>query len=225
MNTITKSLRKNINEIKETKKNLIIEHSIVQSRLKFVLEQNYKSDREKSIFLLSEMITLEEQGYDLRQLNEQFDIFGFLGSLFGGSVRSLPEVIGEFLTDGVAKLFGINKQNYFYNVIRSVITSTNIAEYGKLITDCRFLTNKICDGLIEAVITQQQAKSGLDTGAGGFMLNAIRNSLMKILADQKGSIIQNLEDVLSTIICDAQAKWRQNISNLGKSMVGKVGTA
>ena len=74
MNNITKSLRKNINEIKETKKNLIIEHSIVQSRLKFVLEQNYKSDREKSMFLLSEMIILEEQGYDLRQLNEQFDI-------------------------------------------------------------------------------------------------------------------------------------------------------
>ena len=225
MNTITKSLRKNINEIKETKKNLIIEHSIVQSRLKFVLEQNYKSDREKSMFLLSEMIILEEQGYDLRQLNEQFDIFGFLGSLFGGSVRALPEVIGEYLVDKVAKLLGINKQDYFYNVLRSVITTTNITDYPKLFTNCRFLTNKIADGFIEAVLTQQQAKRGLDTGAGGFILNSLRNSFMKIIADQRGSVIQNLEDVLSDIICGAVSKWKENIVNLGKSMVGKVGTA
>lgn len=225
MNTITKSLRKNINEIKETKKNLIIEHSIVQSRLKFVLEQNYKSDREKSMFLLSEMIILEEQGYDLRQLNEQFDIFGFLGSLFGGSVRALPEVIGEYLVDKVAKLLGINKQDYFYNVLKSVITTTNITDYPKLFTNCRFLTNKIADGFIEAVLTQQQAKRGLDTGAGGFILNSLRNSFMKIIADQRGSVIQNLEDVLSDIICGAVSKWKENIVNLGKSMVGKVGTA
>ena len=149
MNQLTKSLRKNINEIKENKKNLIIEHSIVQSRLKFVLEQNYKSNRERSIFLLSEMISLEEQGYDLKQLNEEFDLFGFLGSLFGGSVRSLPEVIGEYLTDGIANLLGVDKGNYFYNVIRSAITSTNITDYGKLITNCKFLTNKISDSLIE----------------------------------------------------------------------------
>jgi hypothetical protein len=225
MNDITKSLRKNINEIKETKKNLIIEHSIVQSRLKFVLEQNYKSDREKSMFLLSEMIILEEQGYDLRQLNEQFDIFGFLGSLFGGSVRSLPEVIGEYLVDKVAKLLGINKQDYFYNVLKSVITTTKITDYPKLFTNCRFLTNQIADGFIEAVLTQQQAKRGLDTGAGGFFLNALRNSFIKIIADQRGSVIQNLEDVLADIICGAVSKWKENIVNLGKSMVGKVGTA
>jgi hypothetical protein len=225
MNDITKSLRKNINEIKETKKNLIIEHSIVQSRLKFVLEQNYKSDREKSMFLLSEMIILEEQGYDLRQLNEQFDIFGFLGSLFGGSVRSLPEVIGEYLTDTLAKKLGINNQDYFYNVLKSVITSTNITDYPKLFTNCRFLSNKIGDGFIEAVLTQQQAKRGLNTGAGGFVLNAIRNSFMEIVAEKKDSIIQKLEDVLSDIICGAVSKWKENIVNLGKSMVGKVGTA
>ena len=225
MNNITKSLRKNINEIKETKKNLIIEHSIVQSRLKFVLEQNYKSDREKSMFLLSEMIILEEQGYDLRQLNEQFDIFGFLGSLFGGSVRALPEVIGEYLVDKVAKLLGINKQDYFYNVLKSVITTTKITEYPKLFTNCRFLTNKIADGFIEAVLTQQQAKRGLDTGAGGFILNSLRNSFLKIIVDQRGSVIQNLEDVLSDIICGAVSKWKENIVNLGKSMVGKVGAA
>jgi hypothetical protein len=40
MENLSKSLRKNISEIKEKKNNLIVEHSIVQSRLKFVLEQS-----------------------------------------------------------------------------------------------------------------------------------------------------------------------------------------
>jgi hypothetical protein len=34
-----------------------------------------------------------------------------------------------------------------------------------------------------------------------------------------------LEDVLADIICGAVSKWKENIVNLGKSMVGKVGTA
>ncbi len=224
MENLSKSLRKNISEIKEKKNNLIIEHSIVQSRLKFVLEQNYKNKNQKVWALISEMVNLEEQGFDLRQLNEQFDLFGFLGSLMGGSVRSISQVIGEYITDAIANKFGIDKTNYFYNVLRSAITSTNISDYGKLFSDCRFLTNRICDSLIEAVVTQQQAKHlGSQSGGGEFITNALRNSLLEILTEKKDSLIQKLEDVLGTIVCDSVAGWRKNLANVGKEMQSKVG--
>lgn len=226
MENLSKSLRKNISEIKEKKSNIIIEHSIVQSRLQFILEQKFKSKKDLAITFLSEMVNLEEQGFDIKQLNEQFDLFGFLGSLFGGSIKAVPEVIGEYLTDAIAKKFGIDQENYLYNVIRSIITSTNIADYGKLITDCRFLVNKLSDGLIEAVITQRQAKgTGPQSGGGEFIVNALRNAVLEKLIEDKTSLVQKLEDIVSSVICDAQSKWRQNISNLGKEMQSKVGLA
>lgn len=225
MENLSKSLRKNISEIKEKKNNLIVEHSIVQSRLKFVLEQTYQNKNQKVWALISEMVNLEEQGFDLKQLNEQFDLFGFLGSLMGGSVRSISQVIGEYITDAIADKFGINKTNYFYNVLRSAITSTNILDYGKLFSDCRFLTNRICDSLIEAVVTQQQAKHLGSQSGGEFITNALRNSLLEILTEKKDSLIQKLEDLLGTIVCDSVASWRKNLANVGKEMQTKVGLA
>lgn len=226
MENLSKSLRKNISEIKEKKNNLIVEHSIVQSRLKFVLEQTYRNKNQKVWALVSEMVNLEEQGFDLRQLNEQFDLFGFLGSLMGGSVRSISQVIGEYITDAIADKFGINKTNYFYNVLRSAITSTNVSDYGKLFSDCRFLTNKICDSLIEAVITQKQAEGyGAQSGLGGFLVDALRNAVMEELAEKPDSLVERLEGLLSSVICDSVAGWRKNLANVGKEMQTKVGLA
>ena len=223
MKNISQSLKRNISEIKEKKNNLIIEHSIVQSRLEFVLEQKYKTKKHLAMSLLNEMINLEEQGFDLGQLNEQFNLFGFLGSLFGGSFKNIDSVIGEYLVDGIANKFGVNQGSYFYNVLKAAITNTNIADYGKFFTDCKFLVNTVCKALFEGLVLQQQEKREIgQDGAKGFLINALRNAIVDAIDESK--VVAKLEGLVSGILCEAQAKWRQNITNLGQQLQTNLGT-
>jgi hypothetical protein len=218
MDNISQSLKKNISEIKEKKSDLIIEHSIVQSRLKFVLEQEYISEKHLVVSYLSEIIHLEEQGYNLTRLNEEFDLFGVLGGFIGGGVSAIPEVMKEYIVDAVAKLLGIQKTSYFYNIVKNTIASTPIAEFPKLLTSCQYLTNRISDSLIESIITTKQAQTGYDNN----FLNLIRNAIVTHLTESKNSVIQKLQDLLLPIICDAVTKWRENIKNLGKEWAMKL---
>ena len=215
MKNISRSLKRNISEIKEKKNNLIIEHSIVQSRLKFVLEQEYKNNDAKFIALLEEMINLEEQGYNLSLINEQgFDFFGMLGRIFGGSFGSIWEVLGEKMADAIAEKLGINTTSWLYNVIVTWFTSMNWKEYGKLFTDCKFVTNGISDAVIEGTLRQMQKTNNAGEGVSGVLLDALRNSIMKEFAERKDSLIQQLEDVIGEIICGSLSKWKSNIANI-----------
>jgi len=215
MKNISQSLKRNISEIKEKKNNLIIEHSIVQSRLKFVLEQEYKNNDAKFIALLEEMINLEEQGYNLSLINEQgFDFFGMLGRIFGGSFGSIWEVLGEKMADAIAEKLGINTTSWLYNVIVTWFTSMNWKEYGKLFTDCKFVTNGISDAVIEGTLRQMQKTNNAGEGVSGVLLDALRNSIMKEFAERKDSLIQQLEDVIGEIICGSLSKWKSNIANI-----------
>ena len=215
MKNISQSLKRNISEIKEKKNNLIIKHSIVQSRLKFVLEQEYKNNDAKFIALLEEMINLEEQGYNLSLINEQgFDFFGMLGRIFGGSFGSIWEVLGEKMADAIAEKLGINTTSWLYNVIVTWFTSMNWKEYGKLFTDCKFVTNGISDAVIEGTLRQMQKTNNAGEGVSGVLLDALRNSIMKEFAERKDSLIQQLEDVIGEIICGSLSKWKSNIANI-----------
>jgi len=215
MKNISQSLKRNISEIKEKKNNIIIEHSIVQSRLKFVLEQEYKNNDAKFIALLEEMINLEEQGYNLSLINEQgFDFFGMLGRIFGGSFGSIWEVLGEKMADAIAEKLGINTTSWLYNVIVTWFTSMNWKEYGKLFTDCKFVTNGISDAVIEGTLRQMQKTNNAGEGVSGVLLDALRNSIMKEFAERKDSLIQQLEDVIGGIICGSLSKWKSNIANI-----------
>lgn len=215
MKNISQSLKRNISEIKEKKNNIIIEHSIVQSRLKFVLEQEYKNNDAKFIALLEEIINLEEQGYNLSLINEEeFDFFSMLGRIFGGSFTSIWEVLGEKMADSLADKLQINKTNWVYNVIVSFITSVNWRNYGKLFTDCKFLTNGISDAVIEGTLRQMQKENVDDENIGGYVLSALRNSIMKEFAERKDSLIQKLEDIIGGIICGQVSKWKSNIAKI-----------
>jgi len=215
MENLSKSLRKNISEIKEKKNNLIVEHSIVQSRLKFVLEQEYKNDDAKFIALLEEMINLEEQGYNLSLINEEgFDFFGSLGRIFGGSFGSIWQVLGEKMADAIAEKLGVNTTNWYYNVIVSFFTTMNWKDYGKLFTDCKFVANGISDAVIEGTLRQMQKENNFGEGVSGVLLDALRNSIMKEFGDSKDSLIQKLEDVIGGIVCGSISKWKSNIANI-----------
>jgi len=215
MKNISRSLKRNISEIKEKKNNLIIEHSIVRSRLEFVLEQEYKNDNAKFIALLEEMINLEEQGYNLSLINEEgFDFFSMLGRIFGGSFGSIWQVLGEKMADGIAKKLGIDTADWVYNVIVSWFTSMNWKDYGKLFTDCKFVTNGISDAVIEGTLRQMQKENKVGEGVSGALLDALRNSIMKEFAERKDSLIQQLEDVIGEIICGSLSKWKSNIANI-----------
>jgi regulator of replication initiation timing len=215
MKNISRSLKRNISEIKEKKNNLIIEHSIVRSRLEFVLEQEYKNDNAKFIAILEEMINLEEQGYNLSLINEEgFDFFSMLGRIFGGSFGSIWQVLGEKMADGIAKKLGIDTANWVYNVIVSWFTSMNWKEYGKLFTDCKFVTNGISDAVIEGTLRQMQKENNVGEGVSGVLLDALRNSIMKEFAESKDSLIQKLEDIIGGIICGSISGWKSKIANI-----------
>lgn len=161
------------------------------------------------------MINLEEQGYNLSLINEQgFDFFGTLGRLFGGSFTSIWQVLGEKMGDAIAEKMGVDTTSWVYNVIVSFFTTMNWKEYGKLFTDCKFVTNGISDAIIEGTLRQMQKENGVGKGVSGALLDALRNSIMEEFANSRESLIQRLEDFLGGIICGSLSKWKSNIANI-----------
>ena len=105
--------------------------------------------------------------------------------------RGLAEK-SEYIAGWLTKTLGIPQNSYMGSVVVALVGNLNIADYDKFFSDCRFASNKIADSLIEGYVLQLQNEKNLNTGASGFIVSALRNSVVDYFTEDKSSLIQIL---------------------------------
>lgn len=224
LESIKTSLKMNLSEIKTKKENVLIESKIIKNRFNFLIEGKEFNTSKKQDALVESIILelnyLLSQGYDKETINEGFidSFFNMLGGVMGMS----PQVLGEWIAQWLLKKFGVAKDSYFGGVITAFVTSMNVSEYSKILTDCRFTSNKLADALMEGYLIKVQNNVGGNEGFSGFLISAMRNSIMEWLAEDKDGLIQKLEDKIADYLCPALSKVVGKISDESQAMKTKL---
>lgn len=217
-------LKKTLLEVKEKKDNLQIESKIIKNRFSMIVEgKTFENDSDyifESIF--SEMNYLKVQGYDSKVINEGF--FSMLQSIFGNSIKSMPQVFSEYIAEWLMKTLGVPQGTYMSAVIKTLAgnLTRDISNMDKFFTDCRFTSNMIADSLIEGYLTQLQDEKNLNTGVSGFLVSAIRNAVVDSLAEGQNSIVQKLEDMIADFLCPKISKMANVVSDKAENLKSTV---
>lgn len=222
--SLKKSLKKNLMEVKENKENIMVETNIVEKRFKFIVEgKTFETEKDQDFLIesvISEIGYLKAQGYTPKAINE--GLFSMLGSLLGGAATSAPAVFGEYIASWLTKQLGIPQNSYMNGVIVSLVGNLNIADYDRFFSDCRFASNKIADSLIEGYLLQLQNEKSANSGASGFIVSALRNSVVDYFAEDKNSLIQILEDKIGEFICPKLSKLSSVIGDKAEDIKAKA---
>ena len=223
--TIKESLKISLAEKRQEKENLLIESKIIKNRFNIISEGLVLETEDQKIEFVQtiseELNYLDNQGYSSKVINE--GLFSFLGGLFGGSVKSVPAVFGEYIAQWLTKKLGIPEGSYLQSSIVALVGNLNIADYDKLFTDCRFASNKIADSLIEGYLIQMQQKaSATSQGATGFITSAMRNAISDYFLEEKDGIVQILQDKIGDFICPKLSKVASTLHDKAEDIKDKV---
>ena len=219
-------LKKNLLEVKSKKEDLMVESKIITNRFNFLVEnRKFETDKDLELFMedyIAEVSYLRTQGYDSKVIEEAAGLFSTLSSIFGGTATALPSAMGEYLVDWLMKVLNIPSGSYMSKVISTFIASINVSDYDRVLTDCRFTTNALADALIKGYLKELQEKSNLDKGASGFIVTALRNSVVDYYAEGSDSMIQKLEDKIADFLCPKMSKVSSKISDKYDELKTKV---
>ena len=222
--SLKKTLKKNLKVVKENKENLMVETNIVERRFNFIVEGKSIETIDEQDYLIESVISeigyLKTQGYSSKAINE--GLFSMLGSLLGGGAKAVPAVFGEYIANWLTGKLGIPKNSYMNGVIVSLVGNLNISDYDRFFSDCRFSSNKIADSLIEGYLVQLQNQKDVNSGASGFIVSALRNSVVDYFAEDKNSLIQILEDKIGEFLCPKLSKLSGAISDKTDEMKAKM---
>jgi peptidoglycan hydrolase-like protein with peptidoglycan-binding domain len=207
--SMKKQLKTKLVEKTKEKENLIVETKIINNRFNLLSEGLVIETVEDQIRFIDDIIVemnyMVSQGYTSQVINE--GLFSMLGSLFGGSVKSVPAVFGEYIANWLTKTLGVPEGSFIQSSIVALVGNLNIADYDKFFTDCRFASNKIADSLIEGYLIQMQKRAdSTSQGATGFIVSALRNAVSEYFLEDKDGIIQILQDKIGDFICPKLSK-------------------
>jgi hypothetical protein len=206
---LDKNIKKAILETKERKEKLLIEESLVKSRIMMIVEsskniKNFNSlpqeKQEKIAFkLLEEINYLQETNL----LNEQ--LMDFLGKIFGNSLGGILQTVVEPMVNSL--LSGIGLKGYFKDFLVSFLTS-NPTRLAKALKSCEELTKLIAESLSEAVFMMIQRQQGLEGQGYTFLRNALGGAVKDY------GFIQSIEKQISGIVCELFGKMNDKASGV-----------
>jgi hypothetical protein len=219
-------LKKNLLEVKSKKEDLMVESKIITNRFNFLVEnRKFETDEDLKLFMedyVAEVAYLRTQGYDSKVIEEAAGLFSTLSSIFGGTATALPSAMGEYLVDWLMKILNIPSGSYMAKVVSTFIASINVSDYDRVLTDCRFTTNALADALIKGYAKELQEKANMDKGASGFIVTALRNSVVDYFIEGNDSMVQKLEDQIADFLCPKMSKVSSKIADKYDELKTKV---
>jgi hypothetical protein len=217
-----KEIRKALVETKEKKERLLIEQSLVKSRIMMIVEsenniKNFNSlpkrkQRKIADGIIREMLIMDRQGL----LSE--GLLDALSTIFGSSWSGLLQAIGEPIVNRILTELGFG-DGYIKNFLISFFTKNWGRLANALRGDCKELTGLVAESLVEAVEMQLGQSRGL-TGAG---YSFIRNALNAAISNQ--SFLKNMEEQLESTICGLYHKFTDKATDVASKLKTSKDTA
>ncbi len=129
--SLKNTIKKNLIETKEVKKQVLTESMIVKNRFNFILESNKiknKKDLDKVfVTILTEMVHLHKQGFDNSIIEENVSsVFNVLGNLFGGTTNAVIELFKEKGVKFILEKLGIEDNNFLKNFLITALGNTDM---------------------------------------------------------------------------------------------------
>jgi len=195
MRNLSKTIRKNILEVKETKSNLIQESNIIKNRFNVILGPPRIKSKNEMIRLLSkvvkESVKLRELNYNNELINENLlDLFNTLFKDGGGAkiTNTFKTEFGTFLIDGLK----LESDSILSSSIKKITNDVRPEETTKLLTDCEHF----CEVLSKEVIS----KMGLsDESSKSNFERSFKSDLKTMICTIFNQIGTNMEKKFSEI--------------------------
>ena len=207
-----KSIKRNLQIIKEERERKQISISIVESRLStimggedFFVRYNSLSENKKvklSFYILKELNTIVE--YDL--ISEQ-DLSSTFKNLFGTLFTSGFETILEPVVRFVLEKVGMEPKSFMTNTVVSLLT-TNPMRVIEAMTSCQKFSKLMSEVLSEAFVMEIQQS----VGGEGQVMNFLRNSIGGAVKDTK--FVEALTNQISSKVCTIFSTLFKNAKNL-----------
>lgn len=227
--SLDKRLHSLLKETIEHKKKDLIEGDIVSARFSILTENvdytKMKNFDKAMTVGLQEVNYLMENGYSNELINESF--FDWLKGLIGGTIsdspNSLTSTIKEYIGEWLAETLGAKENTFIKNTIIAAVGNIGVTEYGKLFTDCEFTSNVISKSLVEGFLRQlTEKKEALGSGAGGFIVTTLRNSLADQLFEGQDSYVKKVQDTVNSFICPKLKQKYEKMGQVQQEMTEKV---
>lgn len=218
---IKKLIRENLLKISNSKKkDLSEETKIVKGRLDVLTEGRNFEDKTKReelfLELIQESVYLHNQGFDEKVISEGiFDMFsGLFGKTGGeGILQTFKEYLVNWMVD---KLTPLDPKGWLANIIVTTISSVDIKDLPKLVSNCSFATAKITEGVTEGMIKKLMSDKGVDNTLTGVIRNALFEGM-------KGTeFVKTIESGISSLVCPGISKISEKLSEKESSMAEKA---
>lgn len=223
---LSKVIKNKLVEVKENKKDLLVEETIVKNRISLVLE-SAKSHRNLELSFLEfliETIKLKESGIsDSVLIKEQESFLNLLGGLFGGTgvkknlMGTLRGTLVEFALKTLLKKLGLSPKSaigrLFITTLGNVESFTDIP---KLFTDCNYVSKLLSKSVVESII----GSLGDKYVASGIVPDAVRNSLTDLLYEQ--SFMEKIQSAISGSVCSILGGIKTKMEDKAKDMKSKA---
>jgi hypothetical protein len=80
----------------------------------------------------------------------------------------------------------------------------------------------LADALIKGYAKELQEKANMDRGASGFIVTALRNSVVDYFIEGNDSMVQKLEDQIADFLCPKMSKVSSKIADKYDELKTKV---
>lgn len=211
---LNKTIKKNLKEVAELKKNRLVETKIIKSRISFLIESSFKNggkdltaDQRAELFF---KIMNEVSSYNQNQLINEglgdwlINVLGY--KLFSGA----GETVVERLVSGVLEKMGMG-DSILKNSIVSFI-ATDPARLKKAFSSCQEFTKLIAESITEAIVMKT---SGKDNFFAGSLRNIVGDAI------RESDIGSWIENKMSGLVCNLYNKF----TTKAKDVAEKVGTS
>ena len=192
------------NNIKNVKRDLIVEHRIVKQSITRI--QNYNEKKGKNIKtmkedIITEMFYLNSLGIKHNVINENI-IDWFKGVLGIGDNTIIEPVIDTFKESYIGYVIKLvapgSTNSILANIIKTGLADIDMNDMDKL-TDCEFLSDTISKAIVEGTVNKLKNNVGL---VGG-VFDVVRNSIIDFVDNTE--FANRIQDGVSNFICDAIA--------------------
>lgn len=223
MKNLRKEIRKTLIETKREKEDLLIENTIIESRILMVADKktlsnfNKLKESEKNRIadnLFVEIVELSKLGL----ISEQEKGFGdVLKSIFGSSLSGVWQMIMERMVNWLLTALGM-EDGYIKKILVSYISSHPIDAI-KSLSDCKLMTKLLVEATIEGLIMEYKQSQGWT----GVFADTLRNTVIEAL--ESTDTVQKLTAALTDTVCSLVDKLMGNAKGVLSSLQAKPAVA
>jgi hypothetical protein len=201
-------IKKKLLTIKEQKENNKIVKTIVESRLKMIVE-SIKKDKNidrLSLSFMGELNQLNEQGL----VNEDFG--ENLKNIFGSDLSSMPKTFFENIFDKILTNINMNDSSLKKSLV--LMSEKNPLDIVKAFKDCSSMSDLISKSIVE--ILHDDISS--EDNSTGQVLSSVKTLLGQEI--KKDEFIKKVKNNIDDLVCQEFTKLKSNAENLISKIKG-----